>query len=385
MAKYKTNKSKYKISLLMLFFSYLLRPFTKRKGVFCFVAQHSKPWGCNLEAYALYLQANPCTRTLYILNMGETPQEDIANEFSQFNSNVQVIDIKEKFLVFKCVCQAETFFFGDYVGHGIPGEKINLWHGIPLKKIGVLQADKYKKLGRRYKNVISAASKMDQMNMSKAFHMGFERVIPCGLPRHDWILGDLHLPLRFQSQLEKLSNILADRKLVLYAPTFRDKDHQVFPLSKIQLKKWAELLSRKGYVLGVRLHLISRSQLDLDELGIIDLSGDNFNHIEAIYRSTEILVTDYSSVSIDFMLTNKLIVGLDPSEEKYDRGFIGDFDVLFPGHFFNKFDLFLDYLQQIIDNPERSEERFDYSFQKRLFFGNYENDACKKLTETLFD
>ena len=54
-------------------------------------------------------------------------------------------------------------------------------------------------------DVISAASKMDQSNMAQAFNMGLERVLPCGLPRHDWIAGNLKLPIRFNQQLECLA------------------------------------------------------------------------------------------------------------------------------------------------------------------------------------
>lgn len=381
----KRNKGKSKISIIMLILSYFLRPMMKKKGFFCFVATHKKPWGCNLEAYFLYLYNSPYVDTIYILNFGTTPNEVIIKETSKLNANVIVIDRSDTFRLFKCVCNTEIFFMGDYSDNWLPGKKINLWHGIPLKKIGTLQAPKYKKLSRRFKHVISAASKMDQNNMSQAFNMDVGNVIPCGLPRHDWIKGELKLPDRFNQQMKYLTDILEGRKLVFYAPTFRDKDRNRLPLTSEQLKKWSAFLQRQGYVLGMRMHTRSSAQLNFDELGIIDLSGEKFNHIEAIYKIAEILVTDYSSVSIDFMLTNKIIIGLDPSGDQYDRGFIGDFKLLFPGHFFYEFDLFLDHLQNIMKDPEGLDARFDYSFQKRLFLGNYENNACTKLTHALFD
>jgi CDP-glycerol glycerophosphotransferase (TagB/SpsB family) len=381
----KKKKSKGKIPLLIVILSYLIRPLTKKKGVFCFVATHKKPWGCNLEAYLLSLHEGQIARCIYILNFGTTSNESIINETSQLNANITVIDRSNTWRLFKCVCKTDIFFMGDYSNNWLPGKKINLWHGIPLKKIGVLQTPKYKKLAKRFNNVISAASKMDQSNMAQAFNMCLERVLPCGLPRHDWIAGDLKLPMRFKQQLEDLDNILAGRKLILYAPTFRDKDRNGLALTCSQLKKWADFLQKESYVLGVRMHTRSGAKLNFDELGVIDLSSKKFNHIEAIYRRAEILVTDYSSVSIDFMLTNKVIVGLDPSGDLYDRGFIGDFNLLFPGHFFNEFDVFLDYLKKIIRNPKGTEVQFDYSFHRRLFLGNYDNSACEKLTKSLFE
>ncbi|MDA9013991.1 CDP-glycerol glycerophosphotransferase family protein [Porticoccaceae bacterium] len=381
----KSKKSKGKIPLLMLVLSYLLRPLMKKKSVFCFVATHKKPWGCNLEAYFLSLQASQIASCIYILNFGTTSNEVIINETSQLDANVAVIDRTDTWQLFKCVCLSELFFMGDYSSNWLPGKKINLWHGIPLKKIGVLQTPKYKKLAKRFNNVISAASKLDQNNMAQAFNMGHERILPFGLPRHDWIAGDLTLPVRFNKQLEDLDTILAGRKLILYAPTFRDKNRNGLALTDNQLKIWADCLKQQGCVLGMRLHTRSGAQLNFDELGVLDLSSEKFNHIEAIYRKTEILVTDYSSVSIDFMLTNKVIIGLDPSGDRYERGFIGDFNLLFPGHFFNEFDVFLDYLKKIIHKPQSSEVQFDYSFQRRLFLGSYDNNACRNLTNSLFD
>ena len=377
------KKNKFPIYVQIICF--LLRPFLKNVGIFCFVATPDRPWGCNLEAYFMHLRELPNIRKIYILNLSTTASEEIISEASKVSTAVEVVNRNEMIKLFKCITQSEIFFLGDYADYRIPGKKINLWHGIPLKKIGVLQNKKWKKLGRRFSNVISAASELDQKNMSHAFNMEYKRVIPSGLPRHDWIRGSLKTPVRFNRQLKTLSQLLGDHKLVLYAPTFRDGSLDALPLSKNQLKRWASTLKEHGYILGIRAHLISKVEIDFEELGLIDLSGEKFNHIEAIYRFTDILVTDYSSVCIDFMLTDKLIIGLDISKESYDRGFINDFNTSFPGNFYYDFDLFLDDLGKVISNPNDEQYRFDYSYQKTLFLGSYNYNACSRLTELILD
>lgn len=363
----------------------LLRPFLKDKSTICFVAMPDRPWGCNLEAYFMHAQTLPNIRRIYILNLSITASEEVAEETSEFSVPVEVITFREKMKLLQCVIRSELFFFGNYANHGIPGKKINLWHGIPLKKIGVMENKKWKKLKRRFSNVISAASRLDQNNMSLTFNMESRRVIPSGLPRHDWINGRLKTPKRFDQQLKELSDLLGDSKLLLYAPTFRDSNRHALPISDDRLEKMALFLKQYGYTLGLRAHVISNFKTNFKELGILDLSGDKFSHIEAIYRFTDILVTDYSSVCMDFMLTNKLIIGLDISNEPYERGFINDFGLSFPGHFYYDFDLFLNDLTKIFTLPDNEHFKFDYSFQKRLFLGNYESNACSTLTEHIFD
>jgi CDP-glycerol glycerophosphotransferase (TagB/SpsB family) len=381
----KLGKKNNRLPVYLHVICFLLRPFLKTKGIFCFVATPDRPWGCNLEAYFMHLRELPNIRQVYILNLSTTASEEIAKECSFLSTAVEVVNRNEKTKLFNCITRSEMFFLGDYADFRIPGKKINLWHGIPLKKIGVLQNKKWKKLSRRFSNVISAASELDQNNMSLAFNMDRKRVIPSGLPRHDWIRGSLKTPERFNTQLKALSQLLGGHKLVLYAPTFRDGNRDALPLDRDQLQRWASILKEHGYRLGIRAHLISKVEIDFEELGLIDLSGEKFNHIEAIYRYTDILVTDYSSVCIDFMLTDRLIIGLDISNERYDRGFINDFDLSFPGNFYYDFDLFINNLSKIISNPDDQQERFDYSAQKTLFLGDYNDNACSTLTELILD
>lgn len=351
-----------------------------KKGVYCFVATHNKPWGCNMEAFCHYIAGLSTTNRIYILNFSTSSNSEIMADFFDYSVPVTIFTETKSLSTLWGLVHPELFFLNDYSTFRVPGRKINLWHGIPLKKIGVFQNKKHKALNRKFSKVVSAKSKFDHYNMAKAFNMRLEKVIASGLPRHDWVMGTLPLPPSSLAQVETLKKQLNGKKLVLYAPTFRDGDVEGLPICADKLKAWAELLSKYGYVLGVRFHLITRTNHNLRNLGVIDLSSMEFKNIEVVYSLTDILVTDYSSVSVDFMLTNKPILGLDVSENSYNRGFMLDFDALFPGSFHKDWVIFTEHMVDIISGAG---SRFDYSNQKTQLLGNYSGYACRALAEQL--
>jgi len=371
---------KKKISIPLWFLSSLLRFFFVKKGVYCFVATHNKPWGCNMEAFCHYIAGLSTTNRIYILNFSTSSNSEIMADFFDYSVPVTIFTETKSLSTLWGLVHPELFFLNDYSTFRVPGRKINLWHGIPLKKIGVFQNKKHKALNRKFSKVVSAKSKFDHYNMAKAFNMPLEKVIASGLPRHDWVMGTLPLPPSSLAQVETLKKQLNGKKLVLYAPTFRDGDVEGLPICADKLKAWAELLSKYGYVLGVRCHLIRRTNHNLRNLGVIDLSSMEFKNIEVVYSLTDILVTDYSSVSVDFMLTNKPILGLDVSENSYNRGFMLDFDALFPGSFHKDWVIFIEHMVDIISGAG---SRFDYSNQKTQLLGNYSGYACRALAEQL--
>jgi CDP-glycerol glycerophosphotransferase (TagB/SpsB family) len=372
-----------KLPYLYRFLIFFIRPLIQKFGVTCFVSCPNKPWGCNLEAFVCYLLSKPEQKKIYILNFGTTPSDEISRQYPNYSVKIKVIDISMPLALLKCICETNIFFVSEYENYRLPAPIVNLWHGIALKKIGTFQRKKYKKLGRKFKQVICAAAQMDQCMMAHAFGMAIDRVIPSGLPRHDWMAGRIDFPLRFKEQVKKLKILIGDKKLVLYAPTFRDENRDLLPLTINQFHQWATLLAKHGYILGIRTHLIAQLTIKRNHPNILDLSGSIYHHIEAIYPLTSILVTDYSSVCIDFMLTGKPIIGLDPSELDYSRGFILDFDTLFPGKFYTNFSIFLQECEKLIVNPNLPLNHFDYTLQKKLFLGHYQHNACETLYEKL--
>src|SRR5699024_3376752 len=170
---------------------------------------------------------------------------------------------------------------------------------------------------------VIAASKVDAMAMAAAFYpLSYNDIWLTGLPRHDFITRPLQeLPAHLREQSARLEKRLEGRRLVVFVPTFRqgqgeacyrcDEDGLVW------LKRW---LDRHHAVLGVREHMADKARTygtALRTIGALDLSDTRFEDVEVLYRHAAVLITDYSSCFIDFMLTGRPMVSFAYDFDRY--------------------------------------------------------------------
>ena len=159
-------------------------------------------------------------------------------------------------------------------------------------------------------------------------------IINKGYPANDIFYRDMGNKIK---KLKTSLNIPEDKKIILYAPTYRDYDvdaqmnHQFNLL--LDFKKLQEELSEE-YVLIVRLHYILSRSLNLDDEFnefIIDLS--QYDDVADLYLISDLLITDYSSVFFDFAHSKKPILFFVPDFEKYStfRGLYSEVKELLPG------------------------------------------------------
>jgi CDP-glycerol glycerophosphotransferase (TagB/SpsB family) len=380
--KYKSRKRKFpkKINFFLYLVSLISRFFGKKRGAICFVTHPNKPWGCNLEALLCFAIRDDRVKKIYLLNFGDIPTETLCNEIADPQNKVSIIDPRDFFDTLRCITSSSLFFVGDYSNYRLPGTVVNLWHGIPMKKIGTFQDKKHKRLGRQFSKVLSAQSPFDHHNMSLAFNKDPSEIIAAGLPRHDWIYGSLQKPKRYREAVLNLERVLNGRGLVLYAPTFRDEDRNKLPISEKDLEIWADWLAERNFALGLRAHVVAHAQQTYTNPNIISLSGAEYNHVEALFEFTDILVTDYSSLCLDFMITDKPIIGLDLNKTGYSRGFLLDFDLLFPGEFHHSLNELFASLEAILSCEAT---QADYGLKKDMFLGAYKGDSCANVFKSL--
>lgn len=203
---------------------------------------------------------------------------------------------------------------------------IQLWHGIPLKRIGKLfPGEKIwdAETGKYAATVCSAPR--DQHFMGQAFApLTSDRVWQTGLPRNSTILKpEAMLPMDYQRDLEKLRSQLAGRRLILYAPTWRDRGVGIYEFTVDEDQALHAVLERHDAVLGVRAHANRRSGAQ-DGSATRVLSMNEYPDVNVLVREAAVLLTDYSSIYIDFLLTGKPIVHFTYDLESYvtERGFL---------------------------------------------------------------
>lgn len=275
---------------------------------------------------------------------------------------------------------------------------INLWHGIPLKRIGIASLDNapYREnlLRENTRNhAIISSSKMDQLAMAAAFHpVQLDNVWITGLPRNDVVLCDeARLPDDFADQLGRLRDELQGRRLVLFAPTFRNGQAAAYyHFSAPQREEIVACLERHNAVLGIREHMADRAlsytaAFMVSQGPFISLDRHAFAEIEIIYREAYALITDYSSCFIDFMLTGRPQICFAYDREAYvgqERGMFYNLEDVFPGQVCEDFPSLLAALESVLAG-EVVEHPVAYAQKRRMFFEYHDDKNTCRLVERL--
>src|SRR5699024_5316129 len=115
-----------------------------------------------------------------------------------------------------------------------------------------------------------------------------------------------------KDRVKQRLGIQDNRKVILYAPTFRDDEvnkakKHIINL-QIDLQQMKEQLS-KDYILILRPHIIISNALQLDHsLDDFVINGSKYNDINDLFLITDICITDYSSVMFDYANTKKPMI-----------------------------------------------------------------------------
>lgn len=218
---------------------------------------------------------------------------------------------------------------------------IQLWHAAgAIKKFGMLAPAFYKrspKAQKRFLDVYDNFHKIivgsDELaNIYKgAFGLSDDRILTTGIPRTDLFFYEQR-KREIKNNILSINPSLKDKKVILYAPTFRDKELADFNL-RLDMDAMYEAL-KEDYIVLIKLHPAVRNSLCYKEKYkgfLYDYSL--YPNINNLFLVTDILVTDYSSVPFEFCLLNKPMIFFPYDLKKYAkrRGIIGDYTTSVPG------------------------------------------------------
>ena len=227
---------------------------------------------------------------------------------------------------------------------------INLWHGVPLKKIldpNLKKAARiyFKKIfSENYTCILTTSHELIPL-MARSFAVSEDKIKVWGQPRNDGL---------FQKNdcREILGQLFPDlpeyTKTVLYAPTFRDYGQvQLFPFKDFDQKQLEAFLDEKNMLLFIRTHVAEQGSA-APYLGkrIRFLGNEQAEDVTGILNIFDCLITDYSSIYIDYLLTDKPMIFLPYDRQQYldGRGMNFDYDDVTPGPKPETFNDFLDAL-----------------------------------------
>lgn len=161
-----------------------------------------------------------------------------------------------------------------------------------------------------------------------AFGVKRQQVLPLGAPRCDYLLTPGNEE-KAKAELTKLYPECEGKKVVLYAPTFRDtKEENLQLLNHFDTLKFTKALG-DDYVLMVKLHPQVHESCRVENA--VDVT--DYSDVRKLALFCDVLITDYSSICMDFSFLNKKTVffAYDLEAYKAQRDFYFDYEAYVPG------------------------------------------------------
>ena len=191
---------------------------------------------------------------------------------------------------------------------------INTWHGFIFKAVG-----KYiGKIDRRQFNTTTCFISDAAFFTSKAIRDAFEYegvVLECGTPRTDILFSDKRDSCAVM--VKKKLGVPSEKKLALYAPTFRDDfEYSESYLDVMRLRQ--SLSARFGgeWEVLLKVHPMIAKKYSSEENGGIDVSW--YEDTQELLCASDVMVTDYSSISWEFALLKRPVFIYAYDAEEYE-------------------------------------------------------------------
>lgn len=278
---------------------------------------------------------------------------------------------------------------------------VQCWHGTPLKKLGfdLTKTDnalntlsemqyRYNIDAKKFKYMLSP-SKFATEKFISAFNLKKLKKEKCvvekGYPRNDFLKN--YTEDNVKEIKEKLGINKSNKKIILYAPTWRDNQHEagIGYTYKTELD-FGELQSELGqdYIILFRAHYFVANKFDFEKYKGFVYNVSDIDDINELYVISDMLITDYSSVFFDYANLKRPIIYYMYDFDMYKndmRGFYINLNEL-PGNIVKT-------EKELIDQIKNTAINFKYNekyerFNKRY---NYLDDgsASKRVIQNIVD
>ncbi len=274
---------------------------------------------------------------------------------------------------------------------------VQTWHGTPLKKLAAdmdevhmpaTNAETY------VNNFLKEAQKWDYLISPNRYSteifkraFGFKKhIIESGYPRNDFLLkynnkGTI-------TKLKQKMKLPHDKKVILYAPTWRD--HEFYAKGKykfdlqLNFNELKKALSNE-YIVLLRLHYLIAENLDLSAYEGFIFDYSHYEDIRDLYLVSDLLITDYSSVFFDYANLKRPMIFFVYDIEHYRdklRGFYFDFEKSAPGP------LVKTTKEVIFEIRTRKEKRVSQPEHANKFYEKFclleDGASCKRVVDKIF-
>jgi CDP-glycerol glycerophosphotransferase (TagB/SpsB family) len=205
---------------------------------------------------------------------------------------------------------------------------VNLWHGMPLKKIGMQLEQRYL-LEPPFAHYSIATSDFFADVIAESLRVPRGRTLVTGLPRNGWLLA----PDAIHAAISE-----GRGNMIVWLPTYLSGDTDGYilhdgtdgtqALSETNLAELDRKLDGADLLLVLKLHPFDlRNRQEWPGYNNIRVMKDaEFRarglNIYKLLAGAHALITDFSSIAIDYLTVNKPIGVFAPDRGTYTRGFV---------------------------------------------------------------
>lgn len=240
----------------------------------------------------------------------------------------------DSFSYFKTVLKAKYWITNTNIERGLKFKKkdqvfLNTWHGIALKHIGN-DCPGRKDFDFRKTDYLVVSGDYDEKVFKSAFRAKEKSYLRCGMPRNEelWLAND-----EKKKTLRSQMNVPEHKKVILYAPTWRDstdcgRSYSIKP--PIHFEEWKEQLG-DDYIVFFRAHHQTTEVLGVKFNEFVRDVSD-YPAVNDLMIASDILITDYSAIAFDYSVLCRPIFcyAYDYDEYLAERGTYFEIDDRYP-------------------------------------------------------
>jgi CDP-glycerol glycerophosphotransferase (TagB/SpsB family) len=277
--------------------------------------------------------------------------------------------------------------------------RVNLWHGVPLKRIeadvprasrhfryfdrwsarGVMQRVFRPAQSVRAHRLVATSASIGNL-LASAFRLPASAVLVTGYPRNDPLYDPELVPSHDRAAMGDAIGNGRHARIVGYFPTFRERATPAAPSEWNWEALQADLAARNA-LLVVKLHPADSARWKRVEASNIRWLPADLDPYPLLGR-LDVLVTDYSSIYVDYLLLERPVVFFAYDVDEYvrsDRAFYFDYDAMTPGPKARTFEELRASLGRVLDRYD--DERVAWSAHRRRVLSqcHTHQDGCASL------
>jgi CDP-glycerol glycerophosphotransferase (TagB/SpsB family) len=268
---------------------------------------------------------------------------------------------------------------------------VNLWHGIPIKSITAESTGISNRImdKEKIRYIIPSSSENDRVIYATAFYpVKPQNILVTGIPRNDFLLMDeKSLPIDYTSTIKQIRAIKKDKKLIIYAPTYREIVHggKCYEFTENEINQLKEFLIRNNARLGIRLHYYNRTlsyEALFDNEYFFDFDQSKFPDMAMIIRESNVVISDYSGLVVDCIYNNTPLINFVydyDHYQQYQRGFSFPLEIISPLPLVFNFEGLINLMEKAVNDDETI--RYKNKMIGKLFFKYKDSKNSARIIE----